>query len=69
MSEDTFVPAEFDCCECGRHIIVMHTATIPEMRLCAACQTIPGWYRFPQYRAVLDPGHDGLETWEREASA
>lgn len=64
----SFVPAEYDCCECGRHIVLITSPVPPTPPLCAACQSIPGWYRFPQLRAVLDPEHDGLEVWEREAS-
>lgn len=58
--------AEFDCCECGRHIIAIWAATPPEPPLCAACLTIPGWFRMPEVRAALDPEHDGREVCERE---
>lgn len=61
---------EFDCCECGRHIIVL-AGPLPDLRLCAACMTIPGWLDIPAFRAVIDPeGHihepvyTALPAWE-----
>lgn len=46
---------EFDCCECGRHIIRF----IPEppglVKLCAQCITLPGWFNDPELVAILDP--------------
>ena len=66
MSASGFEPAEFDCCECGRHIIVLSSAMPPDIRLCGVCQHMPGWYRFPEVRAMIDPEHDGQEIWERE---
>lgn len=51
---------EFDCVECGRHIIVL-CGTLPDPRLCGACMTMPGWFRYPDIRAALDPNHDGRD--------
>lgn len=58
--------AEFDCCECACRIIAFGVDAPPDPRLCATCQHMPGWFRDPRLRAVLDPAHDGLEAWERE---
>lgn len=55
---------EFDCIECGRHIIQFCGPS--PMKLCAACLTIPGWYRDPRLRAVLDPDHDGRDPADAE---
>ena len=53
---------EFDCAECGRHIIQM----IPDDRhLCAECIFMPGWFKNDDLRAVLDPEHDGKEAKDR----
>ena len=43
--------AEFDCPECGRHII----AFCPRVFLCALCQMVPGWFREPGLAKILDP--------------
>lgn len=57
----TAVPGEeFDCCECGRHIIIV-CGGIPEPPLCAACMMMPGWFSNPEVRAILDPDHDGRD--------
>lgn len=45
---------EFDCCECGQHVILI-CGTVTEPPLCAACLTIPGWLQIPTLRAMLDP--------------
>ncbi len=58
---------QFVCCECGRHIIVL-VGLVPEPRLCAACTMMPGWFRNPAIRAMLDPDHDGKEQVERMPS-
>jgi hypothetical protein len=43
---------EFDCCECGIHIIQM----IPDDSvLCVTCIFMPGWYRDPKLRDIMDP--------------
>lgn len=66
MTLSTPQPAEFDCCECGNHILLFSPSGPPEPPLCGLCQHIPGWFRHPQLRAVLDPAHDGREVCERE---
>ena len=59
---------EFDCCECGRHIIVVVGVIPDRLSLCAVCISMPGWFRDPRLREILDADHDGLEVCEREAS-
>lgn len=47
--------AEFDCCECGRHI-VRFDRVLPDPRLCGLCLMAPGWMDYPpEIRALLDP--------------
>lgn len=58
---------EFDCCECGRHIIrIIPDGTGP---VCGACIFMPGWFRDPEIRAVLDPSHDGRDPAEAPYAA
>jgi hypothetical protein len=45
---------EFDCIECGRHIVRL-AAPADQPKLCAACITMPGWFRDPKLRAIIDP--------------
>lgn len=61
--------AEFTCCECGRDVISLGEEKPPEFRLCAACLTVPGWYRCARMRAFLCADHDGREPWERQEEA
>ena len=50
---------EFDCAECGRHIIsIVPSGYEP---LCGLCVYHPGWFRNSELRKVLDPEHDGRE--------
>jgi len=51
------LPAEFDCIECGRHIINLGNQELQAKHpnLCAACWAIPGWYNDPKLRQHLDP--------------
>jgi hypothetical protein len=46
---------EFDCCECGRHIISFGYGSDrpPEPPLCAACLMLPGWPSIPELRERL----------------
>lgn len=48
---------EFDCCECGRHIVML-CGTLPDPLLCAACLCVPGWYSLPAVARLIDPEHD-----------
>lgn len=47
---------EFDCCECGCHIIAFGDPRIPP--LCGFCLFLPGWFNEPVLVAVFDPEHD-----------
>jgi hypothetical protein len=55
--------AEFDCCECGRHIISFGFGSDrpPEPPLCAACLMIPGWPSIPELRERLGYGEGPKE--------
>jgi hypothetical protein len=55
---------EFDCVECGRHIVIL-CGERPDPKLCAACLMLPGWFRDPRVRSILAPEHDGREVCER----
>ncbi len=46
--------AEFDCVECGRHIIVV-AGPVTQFRLCATCIMLPGWVDDDELCAMLDP--------------
>jgi hypothetical protein len=51
---------EFDCAECGRHIV--RFMDDGPSRLCAECTTLPGWFKDPRLREMLDPGYDLSEA-------
>lgn len=47
-------PEEFDCAECGCHIVrIVAQPTMP--KLCAACIAAPGWFNDPIMAKALDP--------------
>lgn len=48
------VSREFDCVECGRHI-VSFGAEVTDIALCALCIFVPGWYRYPELCEKFDP--------------
>jgi hypothetical protein len=62
-----FGPIEFDCAECGRHV---HAFGTPDGAneganygpgsppRCATCVHMPGWFRTPELRRVLEPDAD-----------
>ncbi len=54
MIEPRPIEVEFDCVECGRHIVVV-TDNECRRRVCAPCMAIPGWFRDPELRARIDP--------------
>jgi hypothetical protein len=57
MAEPPSGPAgEFDCTECGRHIIQIAGPVSP-FHLCAACTFLPGWMTMPSVAAAIDPDH------------
>ena len=52
----THVAFEFDCCECGRHIVdVMGLVRNPP--LCAECLFCPGWFNDPEIARIFDPSN------------
>ena len=53
---------DYTCCECGRAITLITSDEPPEPPLCAACLMMPGWFRDPRIREILDPDHDGREA-------
>ncbi|HEY8136221.1 MAG TPA: hypothetical protein VIF61_00175 [Methylocystis sp.] len=57
---------EFDCIECGRHIVTFVLVAGAEHSLCVACLLPPGWFKDLAFRAVLDPEHDGIDAIERQ---
>jgi hypothetical protein len=48
---------EFDCIECGRHIIRL-AAPPNQPKFCAECLMIPGWHTDPKLRKILDPDYE-----------
>lgn len=46
---------EFDCCECGRHIVAIVAEKVPEPPLCAECIHLPGWHEDPVLVVLIDP--------------
>lgn len=46
---------EFDCGDCGRHIVFIIGELAPMPRLCAECIALPGWCNDPKLRGMLDP--------------
>jgi hypothetical protein len=57
---------EFDCCECGSHIVAIALDKPPEPPLCLDCVALPGWMDDPVLRRMLDPTHDGVEQMNRK---
>lgn len=48
-------PHEFDCAECGRHVI--DYVPPPDPKLCAACVGVPGWYDHEDFARMIDPNN------------
>jgi len=46
---------EFDCCECGRHIVAVCLDIVPCPPLCAHCIALPSWFEDPQLVRIIDP--------------
>jgi len=49
---------EFDCIECGRHVVRM--VCMPNIELCGMCISTPGWHENAEIRAVVDPDYHRL---------
>ena len=62
--DDQTPDQEFDCVECGRHII-RFCGRMNEPALCAQCIFMPGWFRDARVRELFDPEHDGKEVIDR----
>lgn len=58
-------PKEFDCFECGQHIV--DCSGTNTSNLCATCICIPGWFTDADLRAIFGPSHDGIEAMERQS--
>jgi hypothetical protein len=50
------VTVEFDCGDCGMHVVQIVGEVVPNPALCAECIALPGWFNDPQLRKMLDPG-------------
>jgi hypothetical protein len=59
------MPCEFDCAECGRHVM-WFTMAVTEPPLCAACLALPGWFRDPTLARIIDREHDRDPPEERD---
>ncbi len=46
---------EYDCCDCGRHILNFTYDAVPQPPLCGACLLVPGWFDVPELRRIIDP--------------
>ena len=46
---------EFDCADCGQHIMVFGDDRLPEGPFCLTCLYMPGWFKDPKLRAIFDP--------------
>lgn len=59
MSDDGAFQREFDCVECGRHVISFGNPILAAAHpdTCAMCFSIPGWFHDPELAGVLDPYH------------
>ena len=57
----------FTCVECGRSIIAIVWPK-GQPNICAACLTVPGWFRDPQVRRII-AGGETLKLPEHERDA
>lgn len=46
---------EFDCVECGTHVVVVGSTKFAAPKLCAHCLFTPGWFNDPKLRRLWDP--------------
>ncbi|HEY1301458.1 MAG TPA: hypothetical protein VGF07_13245 [Stellaceae bacterium] len=58
---------EFDCADCGRHIIAFPAGVFTGGR-CNSCAFIPGWFLVPELKAALEPDPEWRPP-ERAANA
>lgn len=52
MAEDRAI--EFDCVECGQHIVDIVGTCANDVKLCGRCLMLPGWYGDPRLRKYLE---------------
>jgi hypothetical protein len=58
---------EFDCIECGQHIVRFIDDQPCAAKLCGHCFYIPGWFRNEDMRKLLAPeGLNNLPDNEKE---
>lgn len=50
------MPAEFDCTDCGVHVVDVIATEPPAVKTCATCTRLPGWKYHPELRAVFGTG-------------
>lgn len=48
---------EFDCAECGIHVVRIVEHPNEQITLCAFCLSVPGWFNDPQLAKTFDPGN------------
>lgn len=49
-------PHEFDCTECGRHVIDF-AGPVSDPARCATCIHVPVWYEHEMIAQIFDPDH------------
>jgi hypothetical protein len=56
-SNDAIDCPEFDCKDCGRHIISVGSTALQDLHgnICAACWSFPGWFNDPEVARMIDP--------------
>lgn len=57
---------KFTCCECGRQIVKVFDP-FPTFDLCGDCLYLPGWFKDPGARLLIDATHDGKDRCELPA--
>lgn len=62
------MPAEFDCAECGQHIVDIVADEVRYPAICAHCLYLPGWFYDPTLRKMFGsdaPAAVAAETAEK----
>jgi hypothetical protein len=44
---------EFDCVECGWHVVLMVPASNTRLKLCMQCVSLPGWHEDYELRRIF----------------
>jgi hypothetical protein len=58
------MPAEFDCGDCGAHVVQIVADEVPKVALCMQCIALPGWFNDPVLRKMLAPEYKP-SRWRR----